>query len=223
MGQRIFRRLARQKSTTVSNFAGCSWTRAERKEPLVWAALEGSQGRTLSGKCQPQEITRGVIPRTEYHQDAKIKETGRKVSGHRELGMMSGEGDRCDHKGAARGTAWGSMRVDCGGRYVTIHTWKQGTELDTHTAPTSASWFRYCADGWGRLVQGTLCATPATAWGGLHPWPLADCRAPWDGLHPRPLAECRAWHGSARMGTLLNSHSDPVKLHLYGPHFSPGN
>ena len=63
------------------------------------------------------------------------------------------------------------MCVDCNGRYMTIHTWKRGTELDTHTAPTSASWFRSCADGWGRLVQGTLCATPATAWGGLHPRP----------------------------------------------------
>jgi len=28
---------------------------------------------------------------------------------------------------------------------------------------------------------------------------------------------------NTRTGTLLNFHSYPVKLHLYGPHFSTGN
>lgn len=100
MGQRVFRELAQQKSIT-SNFEGYSWTRAGWKEPLVWATLEGSQGRMLSGKWQSQELTYCVIPCTEHRQDAKIIEMGRNVSAHQELGMVSGEGDRCDYKGAA--------------------------------------------------------------------------------------------------------------------------
>lgn len=180
---------------------------------MVRAALEGSQGRMLRGKCQSPGVLDGMIARIEHHQDTKIIAMGTS-HGHRELGMVRGEGDRYDHKGTAQGIAWGSTFAD---------VWQ------VHDHTHMATW-RGTGNVRGARVHVLvliLCGQVGETGAGsgdsrCHLCYCSGQSPPCSSLSvrlPGVVYTAAPRRASTHTGTLLSSHSSPVRLYLYGPHF----